>query len=299
MTRFRECPRAFRQDRRTLLPISAITLGVQLLASSVSPLTATLSVLDLQVNARRQESQIGDPLGRHGIALLIDLNPAFHAWYVLAVRWDGSAERIYHLQNAMPDTQEFALDGTFRDGLTVRRSSQLAHCALWSTHALEQAAGWDEAYVPLCGGSIYLRNQVTGSRTELEAAVDFLRNKVPGGERLVNQVKGALFEDAQRESAGLAAVSVVPPGAAGGPSPAHLAAEFTHQLIVTGSLGIAVDTPVPGQLGIGQWYPARHRAGVYVRWNRKTAITSRMMRTICATFSVSVCTEFRMSVLRS
>lgn len=235
------------------------------------------SVLELQTAAHRQELAITAADGRRGTVTLIDLAPAVHAWYALQARWDDGGTHTFHLQNPAPETRTLILDPAFPDGLVVHNGGAPRNCPLWSTRALEQATERREPYVPVCDDTVYLRNQVTGSRTEMEAAVEFLRDRVPGGEALLDQVKSSLLQDSEREAARVSAGTPLPADAADGPPPARVAPEFARQTIATGSLGIAVAAPLPAQLGIGQWYPARRRDGVFVSLIEPRAVAPEVL----------------------
>jgi hypothetical protein len=221
------------------------------------------SVLDLQATAQRQRVMVTAADGSSREVTLIDLNPTIHGWYVLSLQAAGEPARTFHLQNPRPFTHVIALDPQFPDGVEVRGGEEVQRCALWSTRVLDDARDLRQPYVPLCDGALYLRRQVTGGRTDLEATVEFLRDNVPGGEALVNQVKNTLFEDAEREAAEVSAGTVAPGVTMSGPRPADLAPEFVQHRIDTGTLGI-VPTVEANALAVGQWYPAQHRDGVYV-----------------------------------
>jgi len=133
-------------------------------------------------------------------------------------------------------------------------------------------------YVPLCGGRLYLRNPVPGHRTDLEKVVDFLRDRVWGGERIVGLAKGTVFKDVAREKAHVAAARARAVGTAQGPGPARLNPAYASRSIATGSLGIAVATSPPGFLGVGTWYRARDREGVYVSLIEPQAIAPELLR---------------------
>lgn len=222
------------------------------------------TVLDLQPFRQSQDIAITDAVGHQGSATLIDLNPAVHAWYALSLRWGDLPARVYHLQNPTPATQILALDANFSAGVVLRSRAGSYRCPLWQTDMLAVAGARRVPYVPLCDGRLYLRNRVTGTRTELEATVEFLRDGVPGGETILGLVKSTLFHDAARETAPLAAAAAPPMSAPAGPLPAQLGAAYTNRLIGSGSLGITLDTPTPQHLGIGRWSAAHGLASVYV-----------------------------------
>ena len=61
---------------------------------------------------------------------------------------------------------------------------------------MEEAGDTGLPYAPLCDGRLYLRNRVSGSRTNREAIAEFLRDNVIFGDSIVNLIKGTFYEDA-------------------------------------------------------------------------------------------------------
>ena len=173
-------------------------------------------IVDLQQFRRTQSLEVAGPGGRKGVATLVNLNPVVNAWYLLTLRWTDGTALSYHLENAVPQTQELVLDPGSPAGPMVLSGAERAGCDLWSSAALDDAARRDMPFVPLCGGTLYLRNPVQGHRTDVEAVADFLRDHVWGGESIVGLAKDTVFRDAQLERAKLARAahpSSVPPSA--------------------------------------------------------------------------------------
>ena len=132
--------------------------------------------------------------------------------------------------------------------------------------------------MPLCAGRIYLRDPVQGRRTDLEAVAEFLRDRIWGGEEIVDLVKDTVFKDAELERAKVTETGRTPPGAPDGPRAARLDGSLADRPIATGSLGIAVNAPEPGQLGLGKWYPARDLRGAYISLIEPGAVAPDILR---------------------
>ena len=65
---------------------------------------------------------------------------------------------------------------------------------------MDQARNSQLIYAGLCDTRLFLRNPVKGHRTSLEAAAEFLRNQVWGGEKVIT-VFHHLWADSHRETA--------------------------------------------------------------------------------------------------
>ena len=219
-----------------------------------------LSVIELQAfrQATRGRVDGSDSAPR---AVLTDLNPVQHAWYVLELRDANGALQAYHLQLPEPEHQRLMLDAADGSRLLITGSDGDVHCDLSGAETLATAAARRLPYVPLCGGKLYLRRRLRGAESGLETVVEFLRDRVWGGEVLVDAVKAQL-QDSQREVGELTASGALPGTVVGGPRPARVADPFVNAAIATERLGIGVDAP--GRLLTGQWYAARAQRGVFV-----------------------------------
>ena len=194
-------------------------------------------------------------------AVLTDLNPVLHAWYLLEVHNPQGQLEAYHLQLPAPEHQRLLLDSADGSRLLITSRDGDVHCDLTGEQSLAVAATRKLPYVPLCNGKLYLRRRLRGVETSLESVVEFLRDRVWGGEALVDAVKAGLT-DAEREVGTIEESANKPKLANHGPHPARVADTFTDAAIASGRLGIAVDGP--GSMLTGQWYPARAQPGVYV-----------------------------------
>ena len=194
-------------------------------------------------------------------ATLVDLHPGTNAWFVLALVDAEGRRSDFHLENADPRAQRLRLDAAGGGVLDIVADGRTTRCAPWPD--LPRASRAHLAFAPLCGGRIYLRNPVRGNRTELEATTQFLRDHVPGGEKIVGFVRREFFADAYVESARIAeaapsATLADPPGA---PAAASVRPQDAARAIIPGTLGIDL-----GETSLlqGRWYAARGLPGVYM-----------------------------------
>ena len=222
------------------------------------------TIVELQPS--RQASTVTVQAGGPLQATLVKLNPAVNAWFVLTLDDAGRRRSAsYHLENASP-RQQLQLNAAGTGSLDVTADGRTTRCAVLSVEpegALERARRSGLPFAPLCEGRLYLRNPVRGSRTELEATSEFLRDHVWGGEQIVGFVRSEFFRDSYVERAKPAAAGPSAGGAVGGPSPAAVRPESASRAVVPGLLGIDLADAANGVL-LGQWYAARGAADVYV-----------------------------------
>ena len=236
-----------------------------------APAPMARSVIELQPYRQTTRGRAGD--GEDG-AVLTDLNPVMHAWYVLEVSGDDGQRRAYHLQLPDPEKQRLLLDSADGSTLLITHPDGDTHCELRGEQSLAVAAARKLPYVPLCDGKLYLRRRLRGAETSLESVVEFLRDRVWGGEQLVDVVKSRL-KDAEREVGTLATRRDESTVASDGPRAARVAESFANATIASERLGIALDAP-DGML-TGQWYPARHQDGVFVSVMEPDAVAPEIL----------------------
>lgn len=143
--------------------------------------------------------------GEDGLEVtLTSMNPTINAWFILSVQDpDSSRPSHYHLENAYPDIWQISLE---MDGdapiILIENEDDTVECSPWEGREseLEEAADEPLPYAPICDGTMYLRNRVSGSRTTREAIAEFLRDNVIFGDSIVNLIKGTFFQDAYLES---------------------------------------------------------------------------------------------------
>jgi hypothetical protein len=236
------------------------------------------TIVELQPFRRSRELTVAGADGRRGTATLINLNPEFGIWYLLALNWGDGSKRYYHLENAAPDTQAVTLDPRFDAGLMLDSGGARYPCVLWSGPMLDQAAARPVPYASLCDGRLYLHNAVRGGRSDLEAVVEFLRDRVWGGEEVVTLAKETVFKDAGREPAELGGQR---PSASSEtahmPVAARLDPAYAERLIGRGNLGIRVTGSEGGDLPVGQWTPARDVKGVFLSLIAPEAIAPQIL----------------------
>lgn len=195
----------------------------------------------------------------------ISLNPNINAWFLLqvgAIGWSGPQN--WHLENPDPKTQAVTLVPGAVPMLKISSPAGDTLCDLLTdkSAALHAARDTRVPYAPVCDGKLYLRNPSSGSRSMLEAATDFLRDNVWGGDQLVNFVKSTFYKDAFVVTAEQVASSAggaenVGPGAAAvdparGPRP-----------VVSTRIGLGLDGAPDGRMTMGLWYPVTGVRGVF------------------------------------
>lgn len=242
--------------------------------SAESPKT----ILELQQFRQTASAHIRSGTGKEGNARLVNLNPDINAWYLLSVSWNdahgvASPETAWHLENPKPHEARVVLDDKVPFGLMIVEGSNRYSCDLFgaksAADALEQGRNSPLIYYPLCQGRLYLRNPAKGARTKLEAATEFLRNQVWGGEKVID-VFHHLLEDRYRETSDLQAGTQGAYGnganAAGGPIPAVIDPKYADRLVVPVGLGVTLESQAVVKSGMtpGAWYPAAANPGVYV-----------------------------------
>lgn len=232
---------------------------------------APKSIIDLQPFRQSSSLPIKSADGMDGTARLIDLNPAIHVWYLLTMAWKDGSESSYHLENPEPRSRRLILNPKFPSGLEVLEGKVQYRCVLFGAESgdgLIQASSSQRIYAPLCDGRIYLRNPAKGHRTSLEAAAEFLRTQVWGGEKVI-VLFHHLLEDTHRETGeiypedrGRPAISNQ--GAGSVPVPADVDGAYEDRLLTPTDLGIALENEEPSGLHPGKWYPAAASPGIYV-----------------------------------
>jgi hypothetical protein len=230
------------------------------------------TIVDLQPFRETSSIKIKDVRGEEGLATLINLNPNINAWYLLRLKWPGTLEEDYHLENAHPRSQRFLLDNNHPEGLVIVEKENKNICNLWEekfSYSLKEAKGTRVAYAPLCGGKLYLRNRVKGHRTGIEMATDVLRDEVPGGERIVGFVRDTFFKYLYQQKAAEKIDSKPMTGLPQketnhGPVPALIDLKKANRSVTPNDLGIEVQKLSPNGLILGSWYAAKENPGIYV-----------------------------------
>ena len=242
-------------------------------AATAAPIPA-IGVIDLQ--RFRQVTRGRAPASSDSTtAVLTDLNPVMHSWYLLEIHGPDGALRSYHLELPGASGRRLLLDAVDGSHLLITGVGGDSHCDLSGSENLLVAARRALPYVPLCAGQLYLRRRVQGAETTLETAVEFLRDRVWGGETLVDVVKQHMVAAAM-ETAEVSTMAVTT-AAADGPPPARVAAEFVASGIEPGKLGVSIDSAPSAPLLTGRWYPARAGRGIFVSVIEPGAIASDIL----------------------
>jgi hypothetical protein len=245
------------------------------------------TIIDLQPMRRTNSSRIKGLHGEAGNATLINLNPNVNAWYLLELALpDRTPARMFHLELTNPESQTLLLDSSYPYGLVVVEGKDRRSCELWGTgesETLRKARESGVPYAPLCGGKVYLRNPTEGHRTEIEAVTDFLRDKMPEGEKIVDFVRDSVFRFVYQEKAEEPVESKTRaqglPGAkeVGAPVPALLNPAHANRKVKTEDLGIEIESPDTDGMVLGAWYAAKNIPGVFVSIVMPDVISSAIL----------------------
>ena len=231
------------------------------------------TIVDLQPFRQTSSIPIKSARGEEGRATLINLNPDINDWYLLQLNWGNRAPaEAYHLEIANRQTQTLMLDHSNSYGLTIAGGEDKYVCDLWGTtshDSLKKARASGAAYAPLCGGKIYLRNPVKGHRTKIEVVTDFLRDEVPGGEKIVAFVRDTFFKYRYQKKAEEKVESKAEEGLPqkkmdNGPGPALLDTKEADHLVKPPDLGVEIQESSPDGMVPGTWYAAKDNPGIYV-----------------------------------
>ncbi len=207
---------------------------------------AAPSVLDLQ----RERVEVNTPAG----VRVVDLQPSQGRW--LLVEAGG---QVSHLENPAPALISVDVAASDDAGRVLVDPGGTTRCAPWAgaPSELARAASSLDAYVPVCGGHLLVRNIMKGRKTALEWSVDLVRDRWSGGERLTEVVKETVYKDRFLETAkvgrGGATVKTATGRATPPPSVALLptAADAT---LSAPELGLPV-VGAPPQLPAGRYLP--------------------------------------------
>ncbi|HWU37945.1 MAG TPA: hypothetical protein VN203_09825, partial [Candidatus Acidoferrum sp.] len=245
------------------------------------------TIVELQPSRQTSSMPIPGEGGEAGRATLINLNPHINVWYLLRLEGPGGKNASYHLENPNPRSQTLALDTAHPQGLTMATSKGREVCDLWggkSTSPLQEAARSGAPYAPLCEGRLYLRNATAGHETEVEKVTGVLRDKVPGGEGLVDVVRDNVYAQLYRSRAQkipeATPVAGQSPGTAeNGPEAAVLEGKQEAPVLKPTSLGIAIEGASPGGVRPGVWYAAKENPGIYVSLLQLNAVPPQIFQT--------------------
>jgi|SRR5581483_518783 len=150
---------------------------------------ARKSIIELQQFRTSSSIRITASTQNQAIATLINLNPGVNTWFILEVSQNGrGASQNWHLENPNSGSRKLLLDPGFPAGIVVVEGNQRFPCHIFqpaSRNSILSAAASQLIYYPLCDGRIYVRNPARGHRTGLESPVEFLRDQVWAGEKII------------------------------------------------------------------------------------------------------------------
>lgn len=188
---------------------------------------------------------------------LTSLHPDVNRWYLLEITPSEGQARSYHLENA--DAKAWTLSLTGSGELFIAGAGSEETCVPWdgAPSQLNTAEASGLPYAPICSQKIFVRNRVSGNRTNREAVSDFLRENVVFGDKLVNLIKGTFFEDAFLEDA-----EAVDDGDAGDAVAALGMARLDRQPIIRPNMSIEVEG-ADGGMEAGAWYAVSGVEGAF------------------------------------
>ncbi len=259
---------------RVLFGLSALSA---LLVSPVSTIAETDAEAKIRLEAQRVEYEViagksikqlqqfrreeTATLKTGETVVLTHLNPAINTWILLEVIGsNGKKAGVYHIENSDPTVQRVSLAMEPAVHVVIEGGVSTYRCVPWSKDSahLKRARASDLPFAPICGGRLFLRNKVRGSRTNLEATSQFLRDNVWLGENLVGFVKDTFFRDSHLETAEEVE------GELSGLAPTGLVkADLETTPIVTARIGLQLEGAPDGRVTMGAWYPVSDMPGVF------------------------------------
>jgi len=189
---------------------------------------------------------------------LVSLHPGVNRWHLVERISAEGRGQSWHLELGDAAAWTVSLAEGDDPALVIAGASGASECRPWAGEPSEltTAATSGLPYAPVCGGKLFLRNKVSGSRTNREAVSDFLRKNVVFGDKLVNLIKGTFFEDAFLESADFGA------GDNGDVVAALGQARLDRRPIMRTAMGLPV-TGAPGGMEAGSWYAVEGQEGIF------------------------------------
>lgn len=215
------------------------------------------TIVELQMF--RTRSEITDKDGTE-IALTA-LNPVINSWLLLEIdRPERRNPETYHIENIDPVSQTIRLESEPAGHITITSAQGTYRCIPWrgANAQLDRARSSGLAYAPICGGRLYLRTEVRGNRTNLEATTEFLRDNVWLGESLVGFVKDNFFQDSEFEEA-----EEVKNGKSGTLLDGLVPFALEREAILRTRMGLTLEGADGNNLAVGTWYPVARMDGVY------------------------------------
>lgn len=235
------------------------------------------SVLDLQLFRSTRTAQDTEA-NRH--LTWISTNPAVGAWFLLQLRANPEGEaQSFHIENPNPAQQTVRFDDGPTPAIEITTAAGSDRCSPWGGDgdALSAARKSGLAYAPLCDGKLFLRNRVTGARTNIEATTDFLRDNVWGGESIVRFVRDSFFKDSELETSDTVGTGGTS-SADDGPPPMKGKVPASEERVISTLLTLGISGTDPSQMTIGQWYPIAGLNGVFASAFEPRAISDEILK---------------------
>ncbi len=208
-----------------------------------------------------------------GFVRLTNLNPNVNAWYLLDVTWPGAAQsKKFHLENPEPRDRIIFLDKRHPNGLRIVSKGVEYICDLWAPDQNSELKDVDiekKTYGAICGGRLFVRNQLEGNESTKEWVADFLRKNVWGGEEITTLVKDYLYQDkfllkGEVEKSPGSNQAAAPVSTSYGPPAAKVDPKQKDVVIFAKEMGIAVNEATIESMRAGTWYESKARKGVYL-----------------------------------
>ncbi|PTW40299.1 hypothetical protein [Rhodovulum kholense] len=200
-------------------------------------------------------------LSRDGTRVrLTSLNPYANGWFLLEIDRPGQRSEAYHLENPDPLTRDVALSDDPVPAILLTEGQTRIKCRPWTvaTPELSDARTSGLPFAPICDGQLYLRNPVSGARTNLERTAEFLRDNVWFGESLVGFVKDTLYKDRYLASGEVLA------GADPGEVNRMLGrADLRDFPVMYTTMTFSLVGATPERMEMGAWYAVRGAPGIY------------------------------------
>jgi hypothetical protein len=247
-----------------------------------------LPILELQRFMDVQRQTITGEGNSQGEVTLINLNKHVNRWYLLRILWPNQHNiDWYHLENPEPNKSHLSLSPAFPGGLVIKTGSgRQIYCDLWSAasgYRIKLAKFKKKPYADVCKGQIYLRNRIEGYRTTKEWIVEFLRDRVWGGEAITQIVKNTIYKDkffidgdSKSKKAADQIVSKKPKRRLG-PLDAKVGKEYQGHQIEAEDLGIKVRGAEKNMMNLGKWYPSLKQPGVFLSVMEAQAVDGKIL----------------------
>lgn len=244
-------------------------------------------ILALQEHLDITVKEIKGQKGVRRIALL-NLNKNHTYWYLLGVTLTTENENRYktnwyHIENAHPETSRILISDKYSNGIVIEDlKGKQSFCSLWSDGKLSIQVTADEKkpYASLCEDKIFLRFSVSGYRTTKEWVVEFLRDKVWGGENITDMVKRTIYKDKFLIDADVENEKITNSSEARSntvkkqkkllegspPKNASISDRFHNKKMTISNIGLdieGIEDPEEEKVLIGKWYPLAWQNGVY------------------------------------